>query len=282
MPGPGEVVIRPAFCGLCGTDVELRDGLVDPAFVALSAHARTRVVGGGRRGRRRTSSGIAPGERCVAECIVPCGHCASCRAGATNVCTTYAELGFTREGGASDQVVVPARLVHVLSPGRLAARRRARRADRRRHARAREGGARAGRARARDRRRHDRTARDAPRRALVAGGDRHARDGARSRRRSPSSMGATSFTTDDAVASGFDLVIEAAGVARDDGARRAGGAPRRPRAAARPAAGRTHASSCRPTCSSTTTSRSPRASATPRPPGPGSSSCSTPARSSPG
>ena len=113
-PGPGDVVIRPAFCGLCGTDIELRDGLVDPAFVRYPltlGHEWSGVVEAVGAG----VSGIAPGDRVVAECIIPCGTCQACRAGATNVCTTYAELGFTHEGGASEQVVVPGRLVHVLS-----------------------------------------------------------------------------------------------------------------------------------------------------------------------
>jgi L-iditol 2-dehydrogenase len=113
VPGPDEVVIRPAFCGLCGTDIELRDGLVDPAFVRYPltlGHEWSGVVEAVGDG----VTDVARGDRCVAECIVPCGHCPSCRVGATNVCTTYSELGFTREGGASDQVLVPARLVHVL------------------------------------------------------------------------------------------------------------------------------------------------------------------------
>jgi 2-desacetyl-2-hydroxyethyl bacteriochlorophyllide A dehydrogenase len=113
-PGPGEVVVSPAFNGLCGTDVELRNGDVDPAFVRYPltlGHEWSGVVEAVGSG----VDGVAPGDRCVAECIIPCGVCDSCRAGATNVCRTYAELGFTQEGGASDQVLVPARLVHVLS-----------------------------------------------------------------------------------------------------------------------------------------------------------------------
>ena len=114
-PGPQEVVVRPAFCGLCGTDVELRDGAVDPSFVRYPltlGHEWSGVVEHVGAG----VSGIAPGDRCVAECIIPCGSCDRCLTGATNVCETYAELGFTHEGGASDQVLVPARLVHVLPP----------------------------------------------------------------------------------------------------------------------------------------------------------------------
>jgi L-iditol 2-dehydrogenase len=113
-PAPGEVLVRPAYCGLCGTDLELLAGQVDPAFVRYpltlghewSGHVE--AVGEG-------VTGIAPGQRCVAEGIIPCGVCVSCRAGATNVCEVYDEVGFTREGGAGDQILVPARVVHPLA-----------------------------------------------------------------------------------------------------------------------------------------------------------------------
>jgi L-iditol 2-dehydrogenase len=115
VPATDEVVIAPAACGLCGTDLELWRGLVDPAFVRYPltlGHEWSGVVEAVGSGVER----FAPGDRVVAECIVPCGHCARCRVGATNTCETYDELGFTREGGASDQVVVPTRLVHRLEP----------------------------------------------------------------------------------------------------------------------------------------------------------------------
>ena len=113
-PGPGEVVVRPAYCGLCGTDLELLRGEVDPAFVRYPltlGHEWSGVVEAVGEG----VTGIEAGMRCVAEGIIPCGHCASCRAGATNVCETYDEVGFTREGAAGDQVAVPARVVHILA-----------------------------------------------------------------------------------------------------------------------------------------------------------------------
>src|SRR5438132_12871617 len=115
-PSSGEVVIRPAFCGVCRTDLELLRGEVDPAYVRYPLtlghewSGTVESVGAG-------VENVEPGDRCVAECIVPCGRCAFCKAGATNVCEVYEELGFTREGGASDQVLVPARLVHRLEPG---------------------------------------------------------------------------------------------------------------------------------------------------------------------
>ena len=113
VPGPGEVVVRVAWCGLCGTDLELLRGEVDPEFARYPLtlghewSGTIEAVGPG-------VAGLEPGLRCVAEGIIPCGHCRSCRTGATNVCDTYDEVGFTREGGAGDQILVPARVVHVL------------------------------------------------------------------------------------------------------------------------------------------------------------------------
>ena len=112
-PGRGEVVVRPAYCGLCGTDLELLGGKVDPAFVRYPLtlghewSGRVEAIGEG-------VTGIEPGQRCVAEGIIPCGACSSCLVGATNVCEVYDEVGFTREGGAGDQILVPARVVHPL------------------------------------------------------------------------------------------------------------------------------------------------------------------------
>jgi 2-desacetyl-2-hydroxyethyl bacteriochlorophyllide A dehydrogenase len=114
--GASEVLIRPAFVGLCGTDVELLDGAVDPDFVRYPltlGHEWSGVVEAVGEG----VESVAPGDRVVAEGIVPCGECPACRRGATNVCAVYDELGFTREGAASDQIVVPSRLVHRLGDG---------------------------------------------------------------------------------------------------------------------------------------------------------------------
>jgi 2-desacetyl-2-hydroxyethyl bacteriochlorophyllide A dehydrogenase len=113
-PGPGEVLLRPAFCGLCGTDLELLAGEVDPAFVRYPLVLGHEWAGVVEAVGDRVAD-LEPGMRCVAEGIIPCGNCSSCRAGSTNVCEIYDEVGFTRPGGAADQIVVPARVVHRLA-----------------------------------------------------------------------------------------------------------------------------------------------------------------------
>jgi 2-desacetyl-2-hydroxyethyl bacteriochlorophyllide A dehydrogenase len=112
--GRGEVLVRPRHVGVCGTDLELLQGSVDPAFVRyplVLGHEWAGIVEDVGPG----VAGLAPGDRVVAEGIVPCGTCPACRRGATNVCATYDEVGFTRDGAASDQIVLPGRLVHRLA-----------------------------------------------------------------------------------------------------------------------------------------------------------------------
>lgn len=112
-PGPGEVVVRPAHVGVCGTDLELHDGVVDPAYVKyplVPGHEWSGVVSACGPG----VSGVSAGDRVIGEGIVPCRVCASCARGLTNLCVTYDELGFTRAGAAASEVLVPASLLHVL------------------------------------------------------------------------------------------------------------------------------------------------------------------------
>ena len=112
VPGPGEVLIRPAAVGLCGTDLDILAGRIDPAYVryplVLGHEWSGTVLAGG-------DGSLAPGTRVVAEGIVPCGHCAACRAGQTNLCETYDEMGFTRDGAAAGYAVVGQTLVHPLA-----------------------------------------------------------------------------------------------------------------------------------------------------------------------
>ncbi len=123
-PGPGEVLIRPQVVGLCGTDLDIVAGRIDPAYIRyplVLGHEWSGMMAGpdggtGAAGQAGDDS-LAPGTRVVGEGIVPCGHCPRCRAGQTNLCLTYDELGFTRDGAAARFMVVQRWLVHPLAPG---------------------------------------------------------------------------------------------------------------------------------------------------------------------
>ncbi len=106
---PGETMIRPDLVGLCGTDLEIIGGQVDPAFVRYPiglGHEWTGIV---------TGNSPHAGSRVVVEGVVACGHCSRCARGETNLCETYDEFGFTRDGAAAGLVVVPTALVHLIA-----------------------------------------------------------------------------------------------------------------------------------------------------------------------
>ena len=113
VPGPGEVVARPVYTGICGTDLELLTGVVDPAYVRyplVLGHEWSGVIEAVGPG----VTGLEPGQRVIAEGVIPDRVCAECVRGNTNLCAVYDEIGFTRAGAAADQVLVPAQVVHVL------------------------------------------------------------------------------------------------------------------------------------------------------------------------
>ena len=102
-----------ALAGVCRTDLEVLEGELDRRWVTypcIPGHEWSGVVEAGRRGRRD----LAPGDRVVCEGFCYCGVCRRCRAGDTNLCESYDQLGFTRGGGYGELVVAPRRVVHAL------------------------------------------------------------------------------------------------------------------------------------------------------------------------
>lgn len=106
-----EVIVRPLLAGMCGTDLELIDGTIDPAYVHYPL-----VLGHEWVGELATESDLGrAGTRVVVEGIIPCGRCDQCLREATNLCEIYDEIGFTRPGALAERIGVPKSLVHRLS-----------------------------------------------------------------------------------------------------------------------------------------------------------------------
>jgi L-iditol 2-dehydrogenase len=103
--GAEDVLVTPLVVGLCGTDLELIDATIDPAFVRYPL-----VLGHEWVGRLEDDDCV------VVEGIVPDGACDACLRGDTNLCAVYDEIGFTRPGAFAEQVSVPRSLVHRLEP----------------------------------------------------------------------------------------------------------------------------------------------------------------------
>jgi threonine dehydrogenase-like Zn-dependent dehydrogenase len=118
VPGLGEVLVKVAAVGICGSDLEVLDGRRPAAYV------RYPVVPGHEWAGRVLATGpgvdgLAPGDPVVAEGLRACGVCDRCAEGRTNICTAaYAETGFTRPGALAERLVVPAGLLHRLPADR--------------------------------------------------------------------------------------------------------------------------------------------------------------------
>ncbi|MFE0178359.1 zinc-dependent alcohol dehydrogenase family protein [Streptomyces sp. NPDC059002] len=103
-PGPREVVVEVAACGLCGTDLHIRQGEFAPTLPVVPGHefAGT-VVGLGRDVRE-----LAVGDRVAVDPSLHCHECRYCRSGRGNLCERWAAIGVTTAGGAAQYALAPA------------------------------------------------------------------------------------------------------------------------------------------------------------------------------
>ena len=115
-PGPGEVLVRVGVCGICGSDAtEFSRGpvLTRPPMVLGHEFAGTvEAVGAG--------VALNPGATVVAGAGVSCGACRMCRAGRTNLCTSYTTLGLQHDGGLAGYVLAPASTLYDVTAEGLA------------------------------------------------------------------------------------------------------------------------------------------------------------------
>jgi propanol-preferring alcohol dehydrogenase len=106
-PGPGEVRVRVAACGVCRTDLHIRDGeLPDPRLPLVPGHEIVGVVEETGEGVARPAVGDRVG---VPWLGWTCGVCEQCRAGRENLCVRAEFTGYTRDGGYGEAVVADAR-----------------------------------------------------------------------------------------------------------------------------------------------------------------------------
>ena len=113
-PGPGQVAIDIAYCGICGSDLHLRD--VPALFPAgtVPGHEMSGSIAAVGDG----VAGWQLGDRVSVLPFAQCGACDACRAGTEQVCGTAVAngvgLGTGRPGGYAERVVVDAPMLFAL------------------------------------------------------------------------------------------------------------------------------------------------------------------------
>jgi threonine 3-dehydrogenase len=108
-PPHGEVVVKVAVAGICGTDLHVADWT---AGYAAMTQAMPVTLGHEFMGTvARLGDGVATvsvGDRVVVRPSVVCGTCERCRNGQAEDCVTRRGIGIMRDGGFAAFTVVPA------------------------------------------------------------------------------------------------------------------------------------------------------------------------------
>ncbi|MFC9851033.1 S-(hydroxymethyl)mycothiol dehydrogenase [Streptomyces prasinus] len=81
-PGPGEVVVAVAACGVCHTDLTYREGGIDDDFPFLLGHEAAGTVESVGEG----VESVKPGDFVVLNWRAVCGRCRACKRGRSQYC----------------------------------------------------------------------------------------------------------------------------------------------------------------------------------------------------
>jgi propanol-preferring alcohol dehydrogenase len=107
VPGPGEILLRVAACGVCHTELDEIEGRTPPRHLpVVLGHeivGRVEQIGPGVT-RHRTGERLGVGWIHSA-----CGHCDFCRAGDDNLCEHFRATGRDANGGYAELMTVPER-----------------------------------------------------------------------------------------------------------------------------------------------------------------------------
>lgn len=102
-PGPREVVVAVAACGICGTDLHILEGEFAPSLPIVPGHEFAgEVVALGS-----AVTELSVGDKVAVDPSLHCHECRYCRRGRGNLCENFEALGVTVAGGAAEFAVAP-------------------------------------------------------------------------------------------------------------------------------------------------------------------------------
>lgn len=111
-PGPGEVVLAVAACGICGTDLHWYHGefMLPRECPGHEIAGTVAMVGAG-------VTALEEGDRVTVEGLASCGACRYCLAGDYHYCAALRMPGINMPGGFADYFAMPAR--HCFAVGAM-------------------------------------------------------------------------------------------------------------------------------------------------------------------
>jgi alcohol dehydrogenase, propanol-preferring len=106
LPGPGQVRVKVAACGVCRTDLHVVDGdLTEPKLPVIPGHEIVGYVDALGSGVTQLSLGDRVGIPWLGH---TCGNCPYCRRGEENLCDAPGFTGYQIDGGYAEQAVADA------------------------------------------------------------------------------------------------------------------------------------------------------------------------------
>lgn len=112
-PGPGQVRLKVAACGVCGSDIPRMNrngGHVMPIICGHEFSAWVEKVGDG-------VTDLAVGDLVTVPPLIPCWHCDQCARGHFSLCEDYDYFGSRSDGAYAQYVLSPANNVLLMPPG---------------------------------------------------------------------------------------------------------------------------------------------------------------------
>jgi propanol-preferring alcohol dehydrogenase len=114
-PGPGQVLVAVAACGVCRTDLHIVDGdLSEPKLPLVPGHQIVGTVAEAGEGAERFGVGDRVG---VPWLGWTCGECRYCRSGRENLCDRARFTGYDADGGFAELAVADERFCFPIPAG---------------------------------------------------------------------------------------------------------------------------------------------------------------------
>ena len=105
-----ELLIKVAYCGVCGTDKHIYEGNATSSIPVILGHEYSGTIT--EKGSKNTKFDI--GDKVAIDPNIYCGCCKFCRIGKVNFCENLKALGVTHDGGFAEYSIVPISQVYLV------------------------------------------------------------------------------------------------------------------------------------------------------------------------
>ena len=114
VPGPGEVLVRLEYCGICTLEQRLYSGATKMPLPLIPGHEASGIV---ERSGESLFSPLPAGTPVALDLVTRCGECYYCRTGQSNLCLNRFQGGRKVLGGFGEYIAVAAKQVFPVPAG---------------------------------------------------------------------------------------------------------------------------------------------------------------------